>query len=151
MKKAYSGFTLIEVMIVVAIVGILAAIAYPSYQSYVRKGQRSEGKAKLMEIMQAQERYNSQNQSYATNLGTGKDLDTGKDGLGFNAAANAPVSSETRLYNISAQACAGQTIANCVLLTATPTRNDPECTTLTLDSRGTRGSSGTATPKTCWQ
>jgi type IV pilus assembly protein PilE len=145
MKKAYGGFTLIEVMVVVAIVGILAAIAYPSYQSYVLKGQRSEGKAKLMEIMQAQERYNSQNQSYATNLGTGK------DGLGFNAAANAPVSSETRLYNISAQACAGQTIASCVLLTATPTRNDPECTTLTLDSRGTRGSSGTATSQTCWQ
>jgi type IV pilus assembly protein PilE len=143
MKKAYSGFTLIEVMIVVAIVGILAAIAYPSYQSYVRKGQRSEGKAKLMEIMQAQERYNSQNQSYAINLGEG--------GLGFNAAANASVSSETRLYNISAQACAGQTIANCVLLTATPTRNDPECTTLTLDSRGTRGSSGTATSQACWQ
>ncbi|WP_286788374.1 MULTISPECIES: type IV pilin protein [unclassified Pseudomonas] len=143
MKKAYGGFTLIEVMVVVAIVGILAAIAYPSYQSYVRKGQRSEGKAKLMEIMQAQERYNSQNQSYVANLGTG--------GLGFNALANASVSSETRLYNISAQACAGQTIASCVLLTATPTRNDPECTTLTLDSRGTRGSSGTATSQTCWQ
>ena len=58
------GFTLIELMIVVAIVGILAAIAYPSYTEYVRKTQRAEAAAMLLEEAQAVERAFSQTGSY---------------------------------------------------------------------------------------
>ena len=51
-RQAQRGFTLIEVMIVVAIVGILSAIAYPSYQEYVRRGHRAEARAGLLQAAQ---------------------------------------------------------------------------------------------------
>lgn len=55
--KNFSGFTLIEVMIVVVIVGILAAIAYPSYEQYLVKSRRAVAKQFLMDIAQRQEEY----------------------------------------------------------------------------------------------
>lgn len=58
------GFTLIELMIVVAIVAILAAIAYPSYQEQVRKSRRAQAKADLVEYMQLAERYHTVNNTY---------------------------------------------------------------------------------------
>lgn len=64
MKKA-KGFTLIEVMIVVAIVALLAAVALPSYQQHVQKSRRTDAMETLTRMATLQERYFFQNSRYA--------------------------------------------------------------------------------------
>lgn len=58
------GFTLVELMLVVAIVGILATIAYPSYVQYVQKSRRAEARAALLGAAQALERYYTERNTY---------------------------------------------------------------------------------------
>src|SRR5690554_7432603 len=59
------GFTLVELMIVVAVVGILAAIAYPSYMDSVRKSNRADAKAALNDAAQQMQRCYTLNSSYS--------------------------------------------------------------------------------------
>ena len=61
------GFTLIELMVVVAIVGILASLAYPSFMSQVRKSRRSDAAVSMSSVQQAQERWRANKTAYASN------------------------------------------------------------------------------------
>lgn len=104
--KINKGFSLIELMIVVAIVGILAAIAYPSYNEAVNRSKRAEATAALLEAAQALERYYSVNNTY---------LNAGADALAAVFVARAPASGSQN-YAIAAQ---GNPTATTYLLRAT--------------------------------
>lgn len=136
-----TGFSLIELMIVVAIIGVLTAIAIPSYDFAVQKAARSEGKGLLLDLSIAQERFFTENLTYTTTLGSG--------GLGYAVNGDGKVVSENGKYAVGAAACSGKTIADCVLLTADgqgSQANDAACKKLTLSSQGTKG----ATTSKCW-
>jgi type IV pilus assembly protein PilE len=127
------GVTLIELMITVAIIGILAAIVYPSYRQYLVQTNRTEGMAALQQAAVRQERYFSNNSTYANTMNL--------------AAANIADETERGHYAITAVACAGGTIATCYVMTATAQggqTDDAGCTTLTLDSTGDKS------PDACW-
>lgn len=68
MRYRQTGFTLIELMIVVAIVAILAGIGYPSYSSYIQTTHRNDAKAGLYKLVNLQEQFFLDNDRYATTL-----------------------------------------------------------------------------------
>ncbi len=65
------GFTLIELMIVVAVIALLASIAYPSYTAYTKRAKRSEAQQLMQEIALKEGQYILDARSYSTTIGTG--------------------------------------------------------------------------------
>lgn len=78
MRRSNRGFTLIEIMIVIAIIGIVITVGYPSLTEYMKKGRRAEIAGLLSEQAQILERHYSKNNVYtnATGLSSGNDFYT---------------------------------------------------------------------------
>ncbi len=128
-----AGFTLIELMIVVAIVAILSAIAYPSYQAHVIKTRRATAAACLQERAQFMERFYTTNMTYAN--------------------APAPAQCGQGVDDFYVVAFSGVPDAKTYAITAAPTskQKDGKCGTLSINARGVRGKTGTASAATeCW-
>ena len=152
-RRDNAGFTLLELMIVVAVIAILAAIAYPSYQESVRKGRRAEARAALAELIQQQERYMTQNNTY-------KDFSADDTDVPFKTFVGNSLSEAT--YTLSVTPCTDGSIRECVRATATPTPRfqDPRVGSLRLTTTGVKTctdpggtndiASGSADFKVCW-
>ena len=140
------GFTLMELMVVVAIIGIIAAVAYPSYIKSAYKGRRAEGKAALNLAAQTLERcyanyglYNSGNCAEVATLTSGT------------------LSQPEKYYTISFKTPSTDITGTSYLVTATavstgPQAKDTGCTTFTMNSTGQQGSGSSTTTDagSCW-
>jgi len=139
------GFTLIEVMIVVAILGVIAAIAFPSYMESVRKSRRADAKSALMAASQAMEKYFTEHQAYYVTA-------TQQATLGSNAADVYPTTSPDGYYTLSFSV--GPT-ASAYSLQAAPTagkgQTSDKCGTFSINQLGAKGvSGGSLNAATCW-
>ena len=133
-----SGFTLIELMIVVAIIGILAAIAVPMYSDYVTRSRRTDGQAALLQVAQELERCYTQYSAYNNN--------------NCSVVSGGAVSQNSPEGFYAIAATGGNLTATTFILTATPQgaqANDTDCTTLTLNQLVVAGATGADTSK-CW-
>jgi type IV pilus assembly protein PilE len=139
MRKSH-GFTLIELMIVVAIVGILAAIAYPSYQQYTRRAARAQAEATMMNIMQNEERYFTSNNTY---------IASGANTFAEWSDPSGPSASSK--YGITYAATGS--LSTDLKITATPQNGfaDPDCGVLTLNNLGVKTATPPGTVASCWK
>lgn len=139
------GFTLIEVMIVVAIVAILVAVAYPSYLNSVAKTRRTAVQACMVEMAQFMERF------YTTNLRYDQSTATPPVAVALpNSTCRADTAGS---YTISF--LAGQPTQTTYTIQAVPQGGqatvDAGCGTLSLTQAGTKGRTGTAAMNSCWR
>ena len=135
--RVHRGFTLVELMIVVAIVGILAAIALPAYTSYMAKGKRADARATLLEASQFMERLYTARSTY-------NELGTFPPRLQVSPAGSAGASVN---YNVSVTWASGTGFT----LVATPIQADA-CGALQLTSTGAKTRQGTGlSDSECWR
>ncbi len=128
------GFTLIELMVVIAIVAVLSTIAVSSYRTYVLRASRTEGRMALLAIQVAQEKFFLQNNAYAQDIATVIAPPPG--GLGINLDAAGVTSGGN--YTISFAAATATTYRLQADATGHQTDDTAACLQFTIDEQGAR-------------
>lgn len=144
-KLDQAGFTLIEIMIVLAILSILVTVAFPTYESSIRKSARTAAKGALMDVAARQEQFFMNNKSYSSSL-TGLGLpdpyyiDKKNDGVTSTDA--------NRAYQLSLENVTGTSFD----AKATPqlSQTADVCGSYTLKADGSKVVTGAPGTSVCW-
>jgi type IV pilus assembly protein PilE len=142
----HKGFSLLELMIVVAVIGILSTLAAPSYMDSVRKGKRAEARAALSEMMIQQERFFTQKNTYAS-FAAGS---TSGDAAAFKTYSGDSATKASHLLGSEACPSPNNDIKVCARIFAVPQGSDLEAGTLQMLTIGIKTCTGTNIA-VCWQ
>ena len=130
------GFTLGELMVTVVVIAILTSIGYAAYTEQIAKSRRAAARALVMDVMQHEERFFTENNSYTTDL----------TAMGYGAT----LKTDRNTHSISLAAGPSGAIATSVAVTATALVTDAKCTALTLASNNAQSGTGSQSA-VCWQ
>ena len=130
------GFTLVELMITVVVISILASISYSAYTEQTAKARRAAARALVMDVLQHEERFFTENNTYTTDL----------TAMGYPAT----LKTDRNTHSISLAAGATGAIATSVAVTATALVTDAKCTSLTLSSANAQTGTG-SNSTVCWR
>ncbi|WP_426702590.1 type IV pilin protein [Rhodanobacter sp. Col0626] len=129
------GFTLLELMIVVAIIAILSAIAIPTYGRYAFRAHRVDGQELLLRVANAQERFYATNNVYGGMTDIGYTDPMSEKGY-YSVSIDVPAASSSQSFTATATPQGGQA--------------QDDCGNLTITNAGVKASSGTTTNGSCW-
>lgn len=135
-RNAQRGFTLVELMITVVVVAILTSIGYAAYTEQIAKSRRAAARALVMDVMQHEERFYTENATYTTDL----------TAMGYGAT----LYTDRNTHSISLAVGATGAIATSVAVTATAVTTDAKCTSLTLTSANAQSGTGSQSA-VCWR
>ena len=146
-RRSRNGFSLVELMIVVAIAGILAAVAIPAYESTIRHSRESSAKSALLDLARREETFYSINNYYTTEMAT----------LGYaNVTGNSiqiPNSTTENYYTVTIEPAESGTTASSYTATATPVTGSSQasdsCGTYQIDYLGNQ-TNNPSTATGCW-
>ncbi len=146
-SRRAAGFTLIEVMIVVAIIGILAAVALPAYNDYVRRGQIQEAFGFLSDYRTKMEQYYQDNRNYGTAAACASDS-TASTWNSFG-----PSNAKYFTFSCATNTKAGDTTQQSYTVTATGSAGRATGHVYTINQNGDRATTqfkGSAVTAACW-
>jgi type IV pilus assembly protein PilE len=115
------GFTLLEILVVVAIIGILASIAYPMYGAHLVKGNRGAAQSHLLELAQAQTQYMVDTRTYADSVA---------------ALSTSTPATVSEYYTIRIEVQEGTPSSYVISATPIPGKRQANDGTLSIDSTG---------------